>query len=472
MMAALSILTTKFVAVGLSKELAGHYNSAYGFLQMFGILADFGLYAVAVREVSRAASRAHVLGTVILLRVIILFVSLSAGLLLAWIIPAWQGTPLPIGITIASLVPFFTLLAGILRTTFQVHYRMHFVFIAEVLQRVISTGLIAVIILMGMRGSNDLRVYEFFLLAGGVGAAVLFVLSLFFSRRILIARFTWDRDTLLRILKAAAPYGLAFLCTALYRQTDQTLIAWLRPEDFALQNAHYGFVLRMGDMAFLLPTFLLNSVLPILSEKTERGESTVKLLSVTLHTVLILGSISLCFAFFWSRPLIELLTTKAYLATALSPGSDTALTMLSLPFFLNGIITFGFYVLLSRHAWRPLVSTLACGALLSVALNIFLIPRYGFTGAALTSIVIHILLATLLLHQSTRKAKIALSIKQVRQWMSFTILLAAFLLPSASLLDSSLKTALGLGIATLWMGLIAWKTGLLSSWQKQAKMVE
>jgi hypothetical protein len=56
--------------------------------------------------------------------------------------------------------------------------------------------------------------------------------------------------------------------------------------------------------------------------------------------------------------------------------------------------------------------------------------------------------------------------------MSFTILLAAFLLPSASLLDSSLKTALGLGIATLWMGLIAWKTGLLSSWQKQAKMVE
>ncbi len=54
-MAALSILTTKFVAIGLSQELAGHYNTAYGYLQLFGILADFGLYAVAVREVSQAA---------------------------------------------------------------------------------------------------------------------------------------------------------------------------------------------------------------------------------------------------------------------------------------------------------------------------------------------------------------------------------------------------------------------------------
>ncbi|MBT4585812.1 oligosaccharide flippase family protein, partial [Candidatus Peregrinibacteria bacterium] len=62
-MAALSILTVKFVAIGLSKELAGNYNSAYGFLQLFGILADFGLYAVALREISRSElNREGVLG--------------------------------------------------------------------------------------------------------------------------------------------------------------------------------------------------------------------------------------------------------------------------------------------------------------------------------------------------------------------------------------------------------------------------
>ena len=61
-MAALSILTVKFVAIGLTKELAGSYNSAYGYLQLFGILADFGLYAVSVREVSKTKDPSKILG--------------------------------------------------------------------------------------------------------------------------------------------------------------------------------------------------------------------------------------------------------------------------------------------------------------------------------------------------------------------------------------------------------------------------
>src|SRR3989338_3858323 len=123
-MAALSILTVKFVAMGLSKELAGNYNSAYGYLQLFGILADFGLYAVAVREVSKATQREEVLGALIVIRFCILFISLLLALSVIWLLPMWRGTPLPLGVTIAALVPFFTLLAGIVRTVFQVHYKM------------------------------------------------------------------------------------------------------------------------------------------------------------------------------------------------------------------------------------------------------------------------------------------------------------------------------------------------------------
>ena len=72
-MAALSIVTVKLVAIGLSIELAGYYNTAYGFLQIFGILADFGLYAVSVREVARAGEgKIQVLGNLMTLRAVIL----------------------------------------------------------------------------------------------------------------------------------------------------------------------------------------------------------------------------------------------------------------------------------------------------------------------------------------------------------------------------------------------------------------
>ena len=480
-MAALSILTTKFVAIGLTKELAGNYNSAYGYLQLFGILADFGLYAVAVREVARAVpagrgvlqyaptehpkkneTREDVLGALIVLRCIIMTISLGSALFLIWTLPQWRGTPLPLGVTIAILVPFFTLLAGIIRTVFQVTYRMHFVFIAEVTQRIISTALIGLFIVMGIRQSHDLQIYHMFLYAGGVGAFVLFFLSLVFGNRLMPL---WGRNIpalpniklLKRLFLLAAPYGIAFLFTALYRQFDTTLIALLRP-DYEIQNAYYGFVVRMTDMAYLIPTFLLNSTLPIVSERDSKGEDTSGLLGKTFLILLTLGSISLLFAMLWSRPLVALLTTDAYLSTPFHPGTDTALFLLGIPMFLNGIIQYSFYVLLTRHRWQQLVATLGIGVVLSLGLNLWLIPLLGFRGNAITSIVVHTLLAILLLPQAIRTMPLRLPVNGLMRWLLFSIGLGLGLGLGKPFLTGNLMTVIGLGVATAWMGILFWMT--------------
>jgi O-antigen/teichoic acid export membrane protein len=236
-MAALSILAVKFVALGLSKELAGIYNSSYGFLQLFGILADFGLYAVAVKEVSRSDRKEEVLGAIIILRCIALAISLSAALLFVWFVPVWKGTPLPLSVTIASLVPFFTLLAGIIRTVFQINYKMHFVFIAEVSQRVLAVFLIGLFILFGVRGSHDLQHLHMFLYIGGIGAFLLFFLSLTYGNRLMTIRPHWDSALLKKYIKSAAPFGIAFLCMALYREFDITLIAQCL---LRIRHPHHG----------------------------------------------------------------------------------------------------------------------------------------------------------------------------------------------------------------------------------------
>ncbi|MCK5015833.1 MAG: oligosaccharide flippase family protein, partial [Candidatus Peribacteraceae bacterium] len=197
-MAALSIFTVKFVAIGLSKELAGNYNSAYGFLQLFGILADFGLYAVAIREISKANSRnckaddpdspERILGALLVIRGIILLASLLLALGIVWLLPQWKGTPLPLGVTIAALVPLFTLMAGMIRTVFQIKYKMQYVFIAEVIQRIITVSFIGLFILLGVRGSHDLHIYHMFLFIGGMGAFVLFFLSFSIGNRLMKIR--------------------------------------------------------------------------------------------------------------------------------------------------------------------------------------------------------------------------------------------------------------------------------------------
>jgi len=458
-MAALSILTVKFVAMGLSKELAGNYNSAYGYLQLFGILADFGLYAVAVREVSKATKREEVLGALIVIRFFILLASLLLALSVIWLLPMWRGTPLPLGVTIAALVPFFTLLAGIVRTVFQVHYKMQYVFIAEVTQRIITVSLIGLFIVVGVRGSTDLHIYHLFLFIGGIGAFVLFFLSLLCANSIMRVRLHFDTALLRRLLCAAAPYGIAFFCMALYRQFDVTMIALLRP-DFELQNAYYGFVVRMTDMGFLIPTFLLNSALPILSERDTNGEDTKSLLGKTFLMLLIFGSISFLFALLWSRPLIQLLTTDAYLSTPQRPGSDTALRLLSIPLLLNAVVLYGFYVLLTKHKWKQLVLSLLVAAALSLTLNILFILQYGFVGAAATSIIIHTLLALLLLPQGLRAMPMRLQRLQILQWLLFCGLLGAGLWLFTPLLRNEFFTVVGLAAMTVWMGVAVLLTGL------------
>ncbi len=457
-MALLSAVSVKFVAMGLSQELAGSYNSAYGYLQLFAILADFGLYAVSVREVSAAKDKEKVLGGLIVLRSVITVLSLGFAVLIAWFVPAWRGTPLPVGITIAAFVPFFTLLAGVLRTVFQVTFMMHYVFIAEVLQRILTAGLMALIIVSGIRLSTDQYVYEWFLWIGAFGAVLLFILSCTFALRLMRVRPTFDRVLLMRMLRASAPYGVAFLCIALYRQFDLTMIAILR-DDFRLQNAVYGFASRVTEMTYLLPTFLLNSTLPVLSDRSARGEPTERLLGKTLLLVLIFGSASALFSFFWATPIMSVLTTPEYLETAGIPGSDTALSLLAAPMFLNGIVLFSFYTLLTKHEWKPLVLFMIGAVMISITLNLYWIPSLGFIGAIKTSTIVHLFLCLTLFPCAIRSMPVSLPLGQIIRWLLFSLFLGTCLFFTAQFLTSVSWSVLGLALGAVCTGLLGYILG-------------
>jgi O-antigen/teichoic acid export membrane protein len=455
LMALMSAVSVKCVALGLERELAGAYNSAYGYLQLFAILADFGLYAVSVREVSIAKDKSRVLGSLLVLRTIATILSLGAAVGIVWLVPAWEGSPLRIGISIAALVPFFTLLAGVLRSIFQVEYKMHFVFIAEIAQRILTTGAMLLIIWSGVRLSQDPKTYEAFLWIGSLGAAVLFMLSLFFALRISTVRPCFDPTLLKKLFLKAAPYGLAYLCIALYRQFDLTMIALLRP-DFANLNALYGFASRITEMTYIVPTFLLNSTLPILSARHENRQPVDSLLGKTLLAVLILGSVAATFSFFWSRPIMLLLTTTDYVTPLSSPGADTALRLLSAPQFLNGIVLFSFYVLLTRHAWKTLVLHMGIAAALSISLNLWLIPAYGFVGAISTLTVVHLFLAVTLFSAAQRALRTSFPWKTGLLWGGFFLCIAVGAAVSAPYITTTVSTLIGLTTACIMLVVLAY----------------
>ncbi|MEI8230529.1 MAG: oligosaccharide flippase family protein [Candidatus Peregrinibacteria bacterium] len=468
-MAALSVLNVKFIAIALQLDLVGYYNSAFGYLQIFGIIADFGLYAVSVREMSRAEKKDEVLSALMIIRVFILCLSLGSAIIIAWLIPAWRGTALPISITIAAFLPFFTLIAGTLRSVFQIHYHLGYIFVAEVTQRILTTILLGFLVYFGIRGSSSVQLLLFCLLTGGIGAYILLLLSYAFARRFTLVPWIWNWQVTKRLLKLALPFGLSYLLISVCRQFDTTFIALLR-SDFETQNAYYGTVLRMADMGFLIPTFLLNSILPIVSEREEKGQDASIILGKTFLTLLVLGVIAALFSFFLPRPLIALLTTERYLSTATHAGSDTALSLIAIPMLLNGMILFGFYVFLIRGAWKRLAGTLAIGAAVSVTLNFILIPKQGFVGAAYTAIVVNILLTTLLLPQALSVIKIRFPRFAVIRIAIFSLLLAGTLWLLQPLLINDIRTFLALGAMTAVLGVLLWISGILKLLGSKAPM--
>ena len=443
-MAALSIVTVKLVAVGLTKELAGTYNSAYGYLQFFGILADAGLYAVAVRELSRAKDEGQTLGTLVLLRLIVTAVVFAAAVGIAWSVPHWRESPLSIAVTIAAFVPVFTLLAGIQRSVFQVHYKMGAVFAAEVTQRVVTAGLIGGTVALGVRESGDPRMAWWFLFVGSLGAFILLCVSSVLARRVVKIRATWDPVTMKRLIGLALPFGIAYLCMALYRNMDVTLIALLR-DDFQSQNAIYGFALRANEMAFLIPTFLLNSTLPIVSKRLDENADVTGLVRKTFVMIAVLSLSAGLAAMAWSRPLMQLLTTDAYLSTDWAMGgADAALFLLGPSMILNGVVLFCFYTLLALGKSRRLTLSLALAAALSLSLNLLFIPAVGYAGAAVTSTIVHATIVCLLLSPTLRALRMPLRSLEWGRILAYGVLLCIALLALRPLLENEWRTGLGI----------------------------
>jgi O-antigen/teichoic acid export membrane protein len=240
------------------------------------------------------------------------------------------------------------------------------------------------------------------ILAFGLSALLSLVVGLILTRRTVPLDLQFDRQFTGQALRFGSKSYLQNLIGHLHYRLDVYLLALILGDTAqgAAQVAFYIVATSIAEFAFYIPDSVGTVLFPKLSAE---GDERIHALTaeVTRHTFLATGlaGLALAVAGSWLIPLVY--------------GSDYQAAIAPLLLLLPGILAMAVYKVISRNFTsrnRQQVSVLAAGLALAVnlGLNLYFIPRWGVSGAALSSSLSYGLAAVVILAAFRRESGIAL----------------------------------------------------------------
>ena len=373
---ALGVVSIAVLTRYLGPDDYGKYTLALMYMQLFGVLADVGLFTTVVREISKDRSRTEELvGNTLTLRLVlaVVVIALAAGVSL--LLP-YEPT-----VRTAILLAGIPLLFGMLTSTFvavlQSRLMMSRAVIGDVIGRAVSLGL--VLLVAGL----DLGLYAVLGAAAG-GALATLVITWRLTRSQARVRPLVEPAVWRSLLKAAIPLGLALAVNALYFRADTLIISLYEPYG---QVGLYTLAYRMLELALVVGTVFLNSTFPILSEAVAHDEARARrAITDSTEVCVVLGAPLVAGGLVLAPQIIELAGGEDFQDAAEPLRILLAAGALA---WVNGV--FG-YALIARERQASALWLNLSALTFNVTLNFLLVPRYGIVAAAVVTVASEVLI--------------------------------------------------------------------------------
>lgn len=387
----LSLAVIKIITSYLSVGKYGEYTNVYEFLALFAIIADFGLYTIAVREMARDEKDiSKILGNILSIRILVGVIVMTGVIVGGFLVPSHHGTQIPYAIMIATTASFVALINGTMTSVLQEKYKMQYAATAQIFGKCVQVGYMVLVAYVLFTINTSAGFYHLFV-AGVIGNFAMLVFTITVIRRYTPVRFRWDVDRIKYLLKQAAPYGLALFLSNIYFRADAILVFNIRGREEA---GLYGVAARLLEALSILPIYFMNAVLPTLTRHIkEKRESYKQILQYVFDFQLILALPFLVGGFILSVPLIHLIAKPEFVTgfNGLGAGSDVALQIVLFSFVLIALNVIFNFTLIAIGKQSQLVWINGICALFNVIANLIVIPVYGFIGAALATVASEIL---------------------------------------------------------------------------------
>ncbi|MFA6981841.1 MAG: flippase [Patescibacteria group bacterium] len=391
----ITVIATMIITRSYGKAGYGAFSLMQSFPALFFVIVDFGLNAVAVREISKDRTKEQsFLANVLSIRLILALIFMFVLWLVLRLFPYDEA--LKFGITLSLLLILNQAVHATLNIVFQSRLRYDLSSIGSVIGSFIVLVLVVTLSYLKM----DIAWVNFSYVLGG---AVAVLVNLALVKRLHVpVSLRLDKSIVKYLFYECLPLGLMFVFSQVNFKSDSILLSLLKlPGHFNLSNteavAVYSLPYKVFEVSLVVPTFFMNSVYPIFVSKMLQGKENLKGAFMTSIKGLIVSA------------LVFTLVAEAFapMIIRILGGRDFVQSVDLLRILMSALILFyisqPFAWLLVTYGKQKILPVIyLISAAFNLTANLIFIPKYSFYASSVITILSELIILILLLWQVQR----------------------------------------------------------------------
>ncbi|MFC1622356.1 flippase [Patescibacteria group bacterium] len=394
----ITILATIVITRVYGRASFGEFSLMQSWPALFFIIVDFGINAIATRELSKDFSKAgKYLGNIFLIR------SFFAGFLIMLLTIVLLAFPYSKNLIFGIRLSLFLIFTQSLFTSMNIIFQTKLRYDYSTISLISGYTVVLASILLFSHLKLHVMWISFSYVVGGL--ITFFVGTRFLGKLGVKPEFRIDPKLWKFLFASALPLGIMFIFSQMSFKEDEFLLSFLKlPINYNLSNtesvAVYSLPYKVFEVALVVPTFFMNAMFPVMVKNMQ--ESKEKLKSSFLKTIYILASFGVL---------------AGIIGVVLSPivinilgGEEFNQSILVLRILVSGLILFylsqpisWLIVTLGKQIYLPFIYL--CVAGVNLTLNLIFIPKYSFHAAAIVTHVSEFLILIMLVFAAVKAWK-------------------------------------------------------------------
>ncbi|MGZ4932196.1 MAG: flippase [Halobacteriota archaeon] len=355
------------IARSLGPAGYGIYAFAFSFAEVYGVISDFGMSNLIIRDTSREKKYLpRYLGNILLVEATLSAIAYAFLFLLVGLMGLPSDTATIVYIAVLSYA--LTALAVIVRAAFKAHEKMEYDAVLSIIQQSVTVVLGITVLYLGY----GLLALSF---AFVIGSIITLVVSLVLvSTKFVRPKFTLKGRFLRYLLKEAPSFGLTVFFTLIYYKVSTLLLSFIQGD---AATGWFNAAYTMAISLTFLPAAFMGALFPVISTFHASSRELAKTVYHESFRYMVIFGLPLAFG---TTVLADKVIDIIYGAPFHNSIIVLQIVIWSIAFlFLNYVLS---TTLTSINLQRIVMYATGLGVVVNVILNLIFIPVYSYVGAS------------------------------------------------------------------------------------------